>query len=112
MLEDQCILQSVLRVTKISKFRSNQNQEDQFTVRSICHKGGNVLKYKQYQKYKDSGVEWIGEIPEHWEVKRLKFVCQLNYGDSLQKENKFKVSKKIIPDNMKFLKNKNLKFIV
>src|SRR5207253_6072819 len=22
---------------------------------------------------KDSGVEWLGEIPEHWEVKRLKF---------------------------------------
>ena len=32
------------------------------------------MKYKQYQKMKDSGVEWIGEIPEHWEVKRLKFV--------------------------------------
>ena len=23
---------------------------------------------------KDSGVEWLGEIPEHWEVKRLKFI--------------------------------------
>lgn len=31
---------------------------------------------------KDSGVEWIGEIPEHWEVKRLKFVLKtpLKYG--------------------------------
>ena len=26
---------------------------------------------------KDSGVEWIGEIPEHWEVKRLKFTSNL-----------------------------------
>ena len=26
---------------------------------------------------KDSGVEWIGEIPEHWEVKKLKFSCKL-----------------------------------
>ena len=25
---------------------------------------------------KDSGVEWIGDIPEHWEVKRLKFSCE------------------------------------
>lgn len=25
-------------------------------------------------KLKDSGVEWIGEIPKHWEVKRLKFL--------------------------------------
>ncbi|SHG68172.1 type I restriction enzyme, S subunit [Salegentibacter echinorum] len=27
---------------------------------------------------RDSGVEWIGEIPEHWEVKRLKNVCRIN----------------------------------
>lgn len=25
---------------------------------------------------KDSGVEWIGQIPEHWEVKKLKFVLE------------------------------------
>lgn len=25
-------------------------------------------------KLKDSGVEWIGEIPEHWEVKPLKYI--------------------------------------
>lgn len=25
-------------------------------------------------KMKDSGVEWIGEVPEHWEVKRLKYI--------------------------------------
>jgi|OM-RGC.v1.004791414 type I restriction enzyme S subunit len=27
---------------------------------------------------KDSGVDWIGEIPKNWEVKRLKFICVLN----------------------------------
>ena len=37
---------------------------------------------------KDSGIEWIGEIPEHWEVKRLKFV--------VTKRNK-KVSDEILP---------------
>ena len=33
-------------------------------------------------KMKDSGVEWIGEIPEEWEVKRLKYclVGKLKYG--------------------------------
>ena len=25
---------------------------------------------------KDSGVEWIGDIPEHWEVKKLKYVVK------------------------------------
>jgi type I restriction enzyme S subunit len=31
-------------------------------------------KWKPYPDYKDSGVEWLGEIPAHWEVKRLKYV--------------------------------------
>lgn len=26
---------------------------------------------QKYSKYKDSGVKWLGEIPSHWEVKRL-----------------------------------------
>ena len=30
------------------------------------------MKYSAYQKYKPSGVEWLGHVPEHWEVKRLK----------------------------------------
>lgn len=28
---------------------------------------------KQYPAYKPSGIEWIGEIPDHWEVKKLKY---------------------------------------
>lgn len=32
------------------------------------------MSLPRYDSYKDSGVEWIGEIPEEWEVKRLKYV--------------------------------------
>lgn len=28
---------------------------------------------KKYDSYKDSGIEWIGEIPGHWEVKKVKY---------------------------------------
>lgn len=28
--------------------------------------------FVRYDAYKDSGVEWLGEVPEHWGVKRLK----------------------------------------
>lgn len=35
---------------------------------------------KTYEKYKDSGIEWIGEIPEHWEVKRLKRFAKICNG--------------------------------
>ena len=38
------------------------------------------MKYKKYPKYKDSGVDWIGEIPEDWEVKRLKFLGEAIIG--------------------------------
>lgn len=31
----------------------------------------------KYEEYKDSGVKWIGEIPNHWEVCRLKSLCSL-----------------------------------
>ena len=37
---------------------------------------------RRYPEYKESGVEWIGEIPVHFEVKRLKYVVDLNMGQS------------------------------
>ena len=32
----------------------------------------------RYPAYQDSGVEWLGEVPGHWDVKRLRFVAELN----------------------------------
>lgn len=29
---------------------------------------------KPYLAYKDSGIEWIGKIPEHWDIKKLKYL--------------------------------------
>lgn len=29
------------------------------------------MSFQRYPEYKDSGVEWLGEVPAHWEVKRL-----------------------------------------
>jgi len=29
---------------------------------------------------KDSGIEWLGEIPEHWELKRMKYLCDVTTG--------------------------------
>jgi type I restriction enzyme S subunit len=34
------------------------------------------VSFKPYPKYKESGVEWLGRLPEHWEVKRLKQVAR------------------------------------
>ncbi|WP_294205645.1 restriction endonuclease subunit S [uncultured Chryseobacterium sp.] len=31
-------------------------------------------------KMKDSGIDWLGEIPERWELKRLRYVCKITTG--------------------------------
>jgi type I restriction enzyme S subunit len=33
------------------------------------------MSFPRYPKYKDSGVEWLGQVPVHWEVTRLKWLC-------------------------------------
>jgi len=33
------------------------------------------MSFPRYQRYKDSGVEWLGEVPEHWEVTKVKRVA-------------------------------------
>ena len=37
-------------------------------------------KYKTYPEYKDSGVEWLDEIPEHWQITRLKHLAKIKNG--------------------------------
>ena len=37
---------------------------------------------------KPSGVEWIGEIPRHWNLSMLKYTARLVYGDTLISENR------------------------
>lgn len=39
-------------------------------------------KYKPYPEYKDSGVEWLGDVPTHWAVRKLKYLIRnaLKYG--------------------------------
>lgn len=36
------------------------------------------MSYPRYPIYKDSGVEWLGMVPSHWEIKRLKFLGTIN----------------------------------
>lgn len=31
------------------------------------------MSFPRYENYKDSGVEWLGEVPEHWGISRLGF---------------------------------------
>jgi type I restriction enzyme S subunit len=35
------------------------------------------MRLPRYSQYKDSGVQWLGEVPAHWSVKRLKHACSV-----------------------------------
>ncbi|MCK7147691.1 restriction endonuclease subunit S [Enterobacter bugandensis] len=39
-----------------------------------------MAKYKAYPEYKDSGVEWLGDIPKNWDLKKLKYISSIQTG--------------------------------
>ena len=42
---------------------------------------------KPYTKYKPSGIAWLGEIPEHWEVRKLKNISKIETGTTPPKND-------------------------
>ena len=44
------------------------------------------MSFPRYPAYKPSGVEWLGEVPEHWQVKPLKRVADIQTGLAKGKE--------------------------
>jgi type I restriction enzyme S subunit len=54
---------------------------------------GGLGRYKPYPNYRDSGVEWLGEIPAHWEVART---------DSFLRFEKIQVDPSAIADDLVF----------
>ncbi|MFZ6712922.1 restriction endonuclease subunit S [Undibacterium sp. TC9W] len=39
-----------------------------------------MTRYKAYPEYKDSRVEWLGDVPKDWFVKKLKYICKVKTG--------------------------------
>nr|WP_180038128.1 restriction endonuclease subunit S [Acinetobacter sp. YH12127] len=44
--------------------------------------GNAVAKYQKYAEYKDSGVEWLGEIPSYWDLKASKLLFNIVNGST------------------------------
>ena len=44
--------------------------------------------YKPYPAYRDSGVEWIGKVPEHWKVRPVKHLYNARLGKMVQPQQK------------------------
>jgi type I restriction enzyme, S subunit len=44
-------------------------------------------RFKPYPAYQDSGVEWLGQIPAHWDVQRTKHVARLRSGHTPSRQH-------------------------
>ena len=66
---DQAIALKQQQIEKLNEYK-------QILIQNAVTKGLNPNA-----PMKDSGVEWIGDIPEHWEVKKLKFLCNFDTGN-------------------------------
>ncbi|WP_178084054.1 restriction endonuclease subunit S [Pseudomonas sp. A-1] len=60
--------------------------------------------YKPYPAYKDSGVEWLGEVPEHWAVCKLSFRYSIELGKMLDEKKLTKTS--LVP----YLRNQDVQW--
>ncbi len=50
-----------------------------------------MAKNKKYNKYKASGIEWLGDIPEHWDAKRLKLCSQIRVSNVDKKSFEYEI---------------------
>ena len=89
--ESNVILPNILEQNKISEYLKHKTNE----IDSLIADKENLIELLEEKrqavitetvtkgldpnvKMKDSGIEWIGEIPEHWEITRLKYLIELN----------------------------------
>lgn len=57
------------------------NERKQIIIQQAVTKGLNPNA-----PLKDSGIDWIGEIPEGWEVRKLKYIARLQSGDTINSD--------------------------
>lgn len=72
---DEGILKIDLLITEKQSFINLLEEKRQALISHVVTKG-----LDDSAEMKDSGVEWIGEVPAHWVVMRMKHVSKLNAG--------------------------------
>ena len=45
------------------------------------------MRHPAYPEYKESGVQWLGNVPEHWDSVALKWISQRYAGGTPDKSN-------------------------
>ncbi len=65
------------------------------------------MSFPRYPKYKASGVEWLGDVPEGWEVKPLKYSTLVYTGNSLNETEK-KLYESTDPEALPYISSKDI----
>lgn len=60
--------------------------EDKKLLEDVRNHDGKAVDFNEFKKQafikmKPSGVEWLGDVPEHWQVKKLRYLCSIETGD-------------------------------
>ena len=84
-LRDQ-LYQILLRVQTAATPQPDQGRYPGFGDQDPGSRKNGAGLMRRYEKYKDSGIEWIGEIPEHWEIKKIKHLTKLIGGYAFKSE--------------------------
>lgn len=68
---------------------------------------------KRYPKYKESGATWLGQVPEHWEVKRLKRVFFETREKASQGDEQLAATQKYgVVSQAQFMKDQDQKLVL
>lgn len=67
-----------------------------------------MAKYQKYAEYKDSGVEWLGEIPSDWSILKLKFAVELISEKSQEVNQKYVGMENIASKNGKYIQTEEV----
>ncbi len=62
--------------------------------------------YKRYNSYKDSNIEWLGKIPGHWAIGKIKHIATVVSKKSIPETDAIKIS----PENVESETGKVLSF--
>ena len=62
-------------------------EQKQVIIHQVVTGQINVQTGQPYPAYKNSGVEWLEKVPEHWEVQRLKYIVSFTGGGTPSKAN-------------------------
>jgi type I restriction enzyme S subunit len=57
-------------------------------------------RFKPYPAYEGSGVEWLGEIPAHWRVKKWRYCCYVTEGQVAPEDERYRDRIMIAPNHI------------